>query len=302
MRCLVTGGAGFIGSHIAEELLRRGNEVIVFDNLTVGNKGNIPKGCTFIKGDIRNKSELLMVMEGVKVVFHDAAFVSIRASFEKINDVIENNFLGTLNVLECMVEKNAKKIILASSMDVYGEPNRIPVDEEHPMKTKSPYGLSKIFGETLCQKFEREHAIKYSILRYFNTYGIRQTPSSYVGVITTFINQALKKEPLTIYGDGNQTRDYVWVKDIANANILAMESEMSETYNIGSGVEYSVNQIADMIIENIGGNKKYLEKPQGDIDRMKADISKADKILGYRPEGKLAENLPTLIQWWKNRS
>lgn len=299
MRCLVTGGAGFIGSHIVEELVKLGNDVVIFDNLSVGNKENIPKGCDFVEGDIRNKWELLRAMENVKVVFHNAAFVSIRGSFEKIDAVIENNLLGTLNVLECMAEQNAEKMVMASSMDVYGKPEKLPVDEDHPLKTKSPYGLSKIFGEKLCQKFERDYGITYVVLRYFNTYGTRQTPSPYVGVATTFINQALRKKPLTIYGDGNQTRDYVWVKDVANANILAMESEISGIYNIGSGNEYSVNQIADMIIEQVGGKKIYLEKPEGEIDRMGANISKASKILGYEPKGKLPEILPKLIEWWE---
>lgn len=301
MRCLVTGGAGFIGSHIAEKLVSLGNDVIIFDNLSVGNIDNIPKKCILVKSDIKNRQELLKAMRNVEVVFHDAAFVSIRGSFEKIDTVIGDNFLGTLNVLECAAEENVKKIVVASSMDVYGEPEYLPVDETHPLKTKSPYGLSKIFGEKLCERFNKDHVIECVALRYFNTYGIRQTPSSYVGVITTFINKALRKEPLTIYGDGSQIRDYVWVNDVADANILAMKSGIKGIFNVGSGSQYSVNQIADMIIKKLGGRKEYLPRPAGDIDKIVSDISKAKKLLGYSPKGRLSEILPELIDWWKER-
>jgi len=301
MKCLITGGAGFIGSHIAEELIKLGNDVIVFDNLSVGKKENIVEGCKFINGDITNKEELNETLKNIDIVFHEAAFVSIRGSFEKIDDVIQNNFIGTLNVLECMVKQNVKKIVFASSMDVYGEPQYIPVDEKHPLKTKSPYGLSKIFGEKLCEKFWNDYKIGYVILRYFNTYGIKQTVSSYVGVTTSFINQALKKNPLTIYGNGNQTRDYVSVKDVANANVLAMKFKKNGVFNIGSGNEYSVNQIADAIIKQIGGSKKYLEKPEGEIKAIRSDISSAKKLLDYKPKFNLKDTIPELINWWKNR-
>jgi UDP-glucose 4-epimerase len=301
MKFLIIGGAGFIGSHIAEGLVDKG-EVVIFDNLSVGNKGFVPNGCTFIEGDIKNKKEISDAMKDVDVVFHDAAFVSIRGSFEKIREVFESNFLGTLNVFESAKDNNVNKIIFASSMDVYGEPQYLPVDENHSLNTKSLYGLGKITGEMLCKTFEEKYGIKCTALRYFNTYGIRQTPSPYVGVITSFINQALEKKPLTVYGDGNQTRDYVWVKDVAQANILAAFSEKTGVFNIGSGEEVSVNHIADFIIKNLGGKKIYLKAPPGEIKKMRADISRAKKLLNYEVKGKLSEILPTLIEWWQNKT
>jgi UDP-glucose 4-epimerase len=301
MKFLITGGAGFIGSHIAEELINKG-EVVVFDNLSVGKMEFVPDGCSFIKGDIKNKEEISNAMKDVDVVFHDAAFVSIRGSFEKIREVLENNFLGTLNVFESAKDNNVSKIIFASSMDVYGEPQHLPVDENHPLNTKSLYGLSKITGEMLCKAFEEKYGIKCTILRYFNTYGIRQTPSPYVGVITTFIVQALGKKPLTIHGDGNQTRDYVWVKDVAQTNVLAAFSKESGIFNVGSGEEISVNQIADLVIQYLNGEKVYLENPPGEIKKMRADISRTKKLLNYNPKGRLVEMLPSLIQWWQNKT
>jgi len=301
MKFLITGGAGFIGSHIAEELVDKG-EVVVFDNLSVGKKDFVPNGCTFIKGDIKNKKEISNAMKDVDIVFHDAAFVSIRGSFEKIREVLENNFLGTLNVFESAKDNNVDKIIFASSMDVYGEPQYLPVDENHPLNTKSLYGLSKIAGEMFCKTFEEKYGIKCTALRFFNTYGTRQTPSPYVGVITNFIVQALEKKPLMVYGDGNQTRDYVWVKDVSRANILVAFSKKTGVFNIGSGEEMSVNHIADFIIKHLGSKKIYLKKPPGEIKRMRADISRAKKLLNYNPKGKLSEILPTLIEWWQNKT
>lgn len=301
MKFLVTGGAGFIGSHIAEELVQsKEGKVLIFDDLSVGKKENIPKGCEFIKGDIREKKKLFEAMKDVDVVFHNAAFVSIRGSFEKLRKELDANCLGTLNVLGTAIERGVKKIILASSMAVYGEPKYLPVDEKHPLNPISPYGLSKVRGEMYCKIFE-EHGITPVVLRYFNTYGTRQTPSPYVGVITTFVNQALRKKPLTIFGDGSQTRDFVWVKDVARANISAAFSKVKGEFNIASGTEISINQLADLIIKHLGGRKVFLKEPLGEVKRIYADISKAKRLLNYKPQGKISKLLPELINWWSDR-
>lgn len=303
MKFLITGGAGFIGSHIAEKLLEKDEgKVIVFDNLSVGLKKNIPNGCLFVKGDIRDKEKLKKAMANVDIIFHNAACVTIRGSFEKFQEVVGVNCQGTLNVLEMAVKQKVKKIIFASSMAVYGEPKYLPINEEHPLNPVSPYGLSKVMGELYCQIFEKKHGITSVILRYFNTYGIKQTPSSYVGVITTFINQALRGKPLTIFGNGKQMRDFVWVEDVAQANLLAAFSNISGVFNIGSGVETSINQLSEIIMKFFGRKERvYLEAPPGEIKRIRADITKAEKLLNYKPEGNLIKLLPNIISWWQKK-
>ncbi|MFH1249427.1 MAG: NAD-dependent epimerase/dehydratase family protein [archaeon] len=304
MKFLITGGAGFIGSHIARALISENKckpeDITVFDNLSVGKEENIPKGCKFIKGDLKNKEEIMNALKGIDLIFHNAAFVSIRGSFEKLREEIDTNCSGTLNVFEACLKNKVKKVVFASSMAVYGEPINLPVDEKHPLNTISPYGLSKIRGEMYCRIFE-EQGIDYVILRYFNTYGTKQTPSPYVGVITTFINQAIDKKPITIYGDGNQTRDFIWVEDIAKANLLAAFSKKNGVYNVASGTEISINQIAEKIIESIGGGKEYLPNPFGEITRIKADISLIKKDLGFKPVGKVLEKISELVDFWRKQ-
>lgn len=304
MKFLITGGAGFVGSYIAEELINsrkaEAQDIVIFDNLSVGKEENIPKGCRLIKGDVRNKNEIEKAMKNIDIVFHNAAFVSIRASFDNLQEELETNCLGTLNVLESCAKNNAQKIIFASSMAVYGEPKYLPIDENHPAAPLSPYGLSKLRGEMYCNAF-RKAGVKAVILRYFNVFGTRQTPSDYVGVTTIFINQALQNKPLTILGDGSQTRDFVWVRDVAKANVLAAFSDAEGIFNIASGKEHSINEIADAIISRLGGKKACKEKVFGEVARALGDISKAKKELGFSPQGDILEKIPEIIDWWKEK-
>lgn len=300
MKFLVTGGAGFIGSHIAEALAKKG-EVLAYDNLSVGKRENVPEECTLMVGDLLDTKKLSDAMEDVDVVLHNAAFVSIRGSFERLVDDINVNCIGTLNVLNAAVKKNVKKVVFASSMAVYGEPKYLPVDENHPLIPISPYGLSKVRGEMYCKAFQEKYGMKTVVLRYFNTYGVRQTPSSYVGVISTFIDNALHKRPLTIFGYGTQTRDFVWVKDVVSANISAATTDVQGIFNVGSGIEMSINQVADLVISHLGGEKIHSDLPEGEIKRIAANTSNAKKYLRYAPQSNLKKTMPELIEWLKEK-
>lgn len=299
-KTIVTGGAGFIGSTIASKLIESNKEVVIYDNLSVGKKENIPENCKLIKGDLMDKNLLKQAMQDCDVLFHNAAFVSIRGSFLKLRHEINSNCLGTLNAFESALDAGVKKIIFASSMAVYGHPKYLPVNEKHPLTANSPYGLSKIRGEQYCKIFEKEYGIKTISLRYFNTYGIKQTPSPYVGVTTIFITNVLKGQPMIVFGDGSQTRDFVWVEDVAQANLLAAESNISnEVFNVGSGEQISVNKIANMIRDLMGGEIKYGEKPPGEINHIVSDINKIKSLLGYMPKGNFKKILQAIINWYK---
>jgi UDP-glucose 4-epimerase len=300
---LVTGGAGFIGSHIAEELLyREKGDVVVLDNLSVGKRENIPPGATLIVGDIKDRTILRECLEGVDAVFHNAAFVSIRGSFDRLEDDLEINSMGTLNVLRESAAAKVRQFIFASSMAVYGAPENFPVTEVMQTMPHSPYGLSKVRGEMYCKIFSENFDIQTVILRYFNTYGPRQTPSAYVGVLTTFITQALQGTPMTVFGDGSQLRDFVSVKDVARANLKALDFPGRGIFNIGSGSEISVLELAGEIVKYLGeGSIAHLAPPQGEIPRMLADISKAQSLLDYKPEDEIKKTIPALIEEWKNK-
>jgi UDP-glucose 4-epimerase len=304
-RALITGGAGFIGSHIGNKLIEKGKEVVVFDNLSVGTLDNVPKGAKFIKGDITDYKSLETAMKDCDTVFHDAAFVSIRGSFEKMRLEIDSNVIGTLNVFEAAVKSGVKKIIYASSMGVYSPPpdDHPIVNENSPNYPPSFYGFSKLRGEEYAKHFEKEFGLKTISLRYFNTYGIKQTVSPYVGVTTIFINNVLNKKPMIIFGDGLQTRDFVWVEDIAQANILAAESPVSnQVFNVGSGKSFSILDVAKWIKENIGGEIKFDTVPPGEIRHIRADITKIKSTLNYNPKGDFQKTLPKIIDWWKIKS
>jgi UDP-glucose 4-epimerase len=302
MRYLVTGGAGFIGSHIVRRLeLERNAEVVVLDNLSVGSRRNVPSNCRLVEGDINDAAALGRALEGVAVVFHLAAFVSIRGSFERPEADLRDNCQGMLSVFRKAGECGVRRVVFASSMGVYGEPKRLPVSEDDPAAPVSPYGLSKLRGEMYGKSLSAKYGYSFIALRYFNTYGAGQTPSDYVGVLTSFINMALDSRPLTIYGDGTQTRDLVWVEDIAEASVLAAQSKAEGIFNIGSGTEVSINELARAVQECISAAAVHVAAPAGEIRRMCADISRARGLLGYSPSGKLAEQLPSIVDYWRRK-
>lgn len=308
---MVTGGAGFIGSHIAEELYKD-NEVIIIDNLSTGKLKNIEpflsgKKVQFINGGITDLPLLQSAFQGVDYIFHEAAVTSVPRS---INDpVITNdvNITGTLNVLIAARDNKVKKVVYASSSAVYGNNPNMPLKEEYAPDPLSPYAVSKLTGEYFCKIFPEIYGLSAISLRYFNVYGPRQDPGSqYAAVIPIFMKKILAGESPVIYGDGEQTRDFVFVKDIVKANILAALSEAAGQVNIGAGETTSVNKLAGNIIELTGdqaaGVKPVYAGPRpGDPRQSHADISIA-KMLGYDPYYSLEEGLKITCQYFKENN
>ncbi|MBA2857939.1 UDP-glucose 4-epimerase [Methanococcus maripaludis] len=289
MKILVTGGAGFIGSHIVDILIENGHDVSILDNLSTGNEKNINKSAKFIKGDILDKN---LDLTGFECVIHEAAQINVRTSVENPTFDGNINILGTVNILEKMKEYGVKKIIFSSSGGaVYGEPEYLPVDEKHSLKPLSPYGLSKFCAEAYIKLYNRLYDIEYCILRYSNVYGERQDPLGEAGVISIFIDKMKKGEAPVIYGDGNQTRDFVNVKDVAKANLMALYWK-NDVVNIGSGKETSVNELFKIISFETGFNKNpiYKKEREGEVYKIYIDYSKA-KSLGWIPEVELKDGI-----------
>jgi UDP-glucose 4-epimerase len=285
LKILVTGGAGFIGSHIVDILIENGHDVSILDNLSTGNEKNLNSSAKFIKGDILDKN---LDLTGFECVIHEAAQINVRTSVEDPIFDANINVLGTINILEKIKEYGVKKIIFSSSGGaVYGEPEYLPVDEKHGVKPLSPYGLSKFCAEEYIKLYNRLYGIEYCILRYSNVYGKRQDPLGEAGVISIFIDKMKKGKTPIIYGDGNQTRDFVNVKDVAKANLMALDWK-NDIVNIGSGKETSVNELFKIISSKTGFNKDpiYEKEREGEVYRIYIDYTKA-KSLGWIPEVEL---------------
>ena len=297
---VVTGGAGFIGSHIAWELAKD-NEVVVIDNLYTGKAENVPPGAGLVKADIRDYSAIAELISNADYVFHEAAQVSV---VESIRDPVfteEVNVVGTLNVLKALLEGQGK-LIFASSAAVYGDNPNLPLKETERPKPLSPYGVTKATAEEYLRVFHELYGLPVVALRYFNVFGPRQSANQYAGVISIFINRALKGEPLVIFGDGKQTRDFIYVKDVVRANILAAESRRANgrTFNVATGRQTSILELAMKVIEITGTTSSIVfDKPRpGDIRHSLADISEIRK-LGFEPEFSLEEGLKKTVEWYK---
>jgi UDP-glucose 4-epimerase len=309
-RALVTGGAGFIGSHIAAKLVGRGIETIIVDDLSMGKRENVPSGADFVGADVLDYETLKKLVGDVDAVFHLAARVSIRNSIVNFYDDAQVNILGTLNVLKAIADKKLRddkktKLVYASSMAVYGDAERLPLAEDHRLNPISPYGISKLTGERYCLRLANDCGFDAVALRYFNTYGPKQTLTPYVGVITIFINRLLKNQPPLIFGDGRQIRDFVYVGDVAEASILAMEKDIgNQVINVGTGRGTSVEQIAQILIDRIapGTEASYGPKQAGEPADSVADTSKIEKMLGFIPVPFNEENLQEVIDFNKRTS
>ena len=291
---IVTGGAGFIGSHITDALIARGDDVIVIDDLSNGFSQNVNPKAEFHQIDICNASELNTLFDkNIEGVFHCAAIVSVQYSLEHPEDTAKINIQGTKNILESAAKNNLKRLVFCSSAAVYGETSDAPVLESAPTKPISPYGKQKLAGESECLTYVKESKLETVILRYFNVYGPRQRDdSSYAGVISIFVKNNSLGKPLTIFGDGSQMRDFIHVMDIAAANLKAMDTEgvSGEIINIGSGKATSVKEVA----ESIGGEIVYAA-PRVEVKNSLADISKAKHILNWSPAVILKEGVAELV-------
>jgi len=304
---LVTGGAGFIGSHLVTELLKNNFKLRVLDNLSTGSLENIKSHISnpnfhFINGDLRDRKTLNEALKDVKVVYHLAAISSVPFSIENPEETFQINVDGTRNLLELSAHNDVERFIFASSSAVYGDPIYLPIDEKHPENPKSPYALSKLEAEQKCMELEEKYGLKVVILRLFNVYGPSHKYNDYSGVITQFINRLRNNRPLLIYGDGTQTRDFVYVNDAAQAFIAALNGrfvyEGVPIFNIGTGNPTSINELARILMDLIGKETKveYLSAREGDVKHSYADIKKAERILGYKPKYSLKDGLAILLK------
>lgn len=307
-KVMVTGAAGFIGSHLAEKLADN-NEVTIIDDLSTGKIENIEelvkrKNVKFIRGSITDYNLLQNEMKDLDYVFHQAALPSVPRSIEDPKGSNEANVTGTLNVLTAAKDSGIKKVICASSSSVYGDTPTLPKSENMPVNPLSPYAVTKAIGEFYCKVFQDIYGLKTASLRYFNVFGPRQDPNSqYAAVIPKFINAIMNNEPPVIFGDGEQSRDFSYIRHVVDANILACESDKTGIFNIACGRRITINQLVDMINEILGKDIEpvYMDPRPGDIKHSMADISRA-RTFGYEPESDFKEELRETIRWFSNGS
>lgn len=309
MKVLVTGGAGFIGCHLAEELGGRGYHVIILDDLSTGKMENIEEllkkdNVEFIRASITDLPLLQKLFEAVEYVFHQAAVPSVPRSIENPIASHEVNVTGTLNVLLAARDNGVKKVIYASSSSVYGDTPSLPKREDMSPNPQSPYAVTKLAGEYYCRVFHEVYGLSTVCLRYFNVYGPRQDPNSqYAAVIPRFISNVWQGSAPIIFGDGEQTRDFTFVKDAVEANILAAESNATGAFNLGTGESITINDLAKLVITIIGKKMEpiHQEPRAGDIRHSLADISKA-KTFGYKPKYSLDKGLKETVRGFRYES
>ena len=312
MKILVTGGAGFIGSHIVDRCVAEGHEVRVLDNLSNSKIMNLEehirkRTIEFLKGDIRDQKAVKDSIRNIDAVFHEAAQVSIPLSMNDPMYTDDVNVRGTLNLLAAASEEGVERFVYASSSSVYGDPARLPVTEDTPFQPLSPYAASKIAGEEYCLSFWKARGLPTVCLRYFNVFGPRQGSSGYASVIPAFICSLLDHKPMTIFGDGNQTRDFLHVRDVVEANMLALEvgSAVGDVFNIGSGKPTSITDLSETLraINKLESPPPVHAPPRkGDVKHSVAEVTKAEKVLHYGAKVSLRSGLETLFSYYESIS
>ena len=304
MKTLVTGGAGFIGSNLVQRLLKEGHDVTVLDNLSSGYRINLrpfPEVRLLI-GDVRDPSIVKQAVNGVEVVFHLAASVGNTRSIEHPMIDAETNVLGTLNVLESARRNRIRKIVFSSSAGIFGELKTLPIREDHGVEPDSPYGATKLCAEKLCLAYAKLYDLEAICLRYFNVFGLNQRYDAYGNVIPIFAHKLVFSQPITIFGDGEQTRDFINVRDVANANYLAgMSQGVSGAFNLGSGSRVTINElvrqmesVSGLSTQTIRGNPR-----RGDVRHSLADISGIRSAIGFEPQVALGDGLREYMDWAK---
>jgi len=305
MRVLVTGGAGFIGSHVSEALLRAGHQVTVLDDLSSGKRENVPEGARLVQADIRSPEARELVIAGAfDAIVHHAAQIDVRHSVEHPDHDADVNLMGLINLLEAAVPANVRRFVFASSGGAcYGEQKEFPATEQHELHPVSPYGVSKAASELYLGYYFTEKKLPYVALRYSNVYGPRQDPFGEAGVVAIFSVQCLSGSPCTIYGDGRQTRDYVYVGDVAKANVLALESEYVGPLNIGTGRETDVITLHRSIAKatNCATPPRFAPHRPGEQRRSCIDPSLAGRVLGWKPEVDLEHGIQRTVQYFRER-
>lgn len=298
---LVTGGAGFIGSHIADALVAD-NTVHVLDDLSAGTREHIPDGAELVIGDITDESLLSEMMVDADIVFHEAAVVSVERSVEAPLETNDVNIGATLRLFEC-ARRTDTRVVIASSAAIYGDPEYVPVDETHRTTASSPYGVTKLATDQYARIYESLYGLPTVSLRYFNAYGPRQRGGAYSGVISTFVEQATAGDPITINGDGTQTRDFVHVDDIVQANLqAATTSHVGEAINVGTGETVTIRELAELIRDETGSTSSivHTDPRPGDVEHSCADITKAKDRLGFEPSVPLSSGLKTVPGMQRN--
>ena len=306
---LVTGGAGFIGSHLASGLIERGARVRVIDNLSTGYQANIDEidgDIDFVQANITDRQALSRALEDVEIVFHEAAIPSVPRSVNSPEETHEASVEGTFSLLLAARDRKVRRVVYAASSSAYGDQPESPKRENMRPDPLSPYAVAKLVGEYYCQVFTRSYGLETVSLRYFNVFGPRQDPGSeYSGVISRFIKALKSGESPTIYGDGEQSRDFTYISNVLDANLRAAESSaaVGKVINIGNGKSVTINKLLNTLKDLSGHTEisaEYLPPRLGDVRDSLADISQAEALLGYTPKVGLVEGLKLTLDWWKN--